>query len=77
MSLEGGSTRNNTVNVSSIGRSDLLRIAPGDPDASYLVKKVQGDSDISGGRMPLGRTALSADEIDAIRQWILDGAPDN
>ncbi len=30
---------------------------------------------IAGSQMPLGRPPLPPEEIDAIRQWILDGAP--
>jgi len=55
----------------------LLRVAPGDPESSYLVWKIEGRPEILGERMPppsAGEAALSAAEIAAIRQWILDGA---
>lgn len=50
-------------------------IAPGDPDASYLVRKVEGAATISGGRMPLdGPPYLTDAQLQAIRDWIAAGA---
>jgi mono/diheme cytochrome c family protein len=42
-----------------------------DPEASYLLKKVQGASDIKGGRMPRFGKRLPAVEIDILKAWIL------
>jgi hypothetical protein len=50
-----------------------LLVAPTLPDDSYLVHKIEG-TQAAGQRMPLGRAPLSQAEIDAIRQWISDGA---
>lgn len=77
MSLEAGQAFASIVNVPSVERADLLRIDPGNPDDSYLLKKIRGDGDIVGMRMPLGRSNLSADDIELVRQWIQDGALDN
>ena len=77
LSLEDGLSFSNIVGVESVERSDLLRVDPGNPDASYLLKKVRGDADIVSARMPLGRDALSDADIDLIAQWIDDGALDN
>ncbi|MCA9772222.1 MAG: hypothetical protein KC466_07415, partial [Myxococcales bacterium] len=63
------------VGVRSVQIPQLFRVDPGDPDASYLVQKVEGAAGILGGRMPLERAALSAQQIAVIRQWIADGAP--
>jgi glucose/arabinose dehydrogenase len=49
-----------------------LRVAPGDAEASVLYRKVSGE-DLCGPRMPLGGM-LSSDQIDAIRDWIDQGA---
>jgi hypothetical protein len=54
---------------------DLLRVNPGDPDASYIVRKVEGGPDIVGGQMPLGGTPLNAEQITMLRDWIANGAP--
>ena len=59
----------------------LLRVAPGDPDSSYLVWKIEGQGPngevIIGERMPppsAGELPLTTEEIADIRQWILEGA---
>jgi hypothetical protein len=62
------------VGVPSVEQPDVLRVAPGDPDNSYLVRKIEGESGISGGQMPLGEAPLPQATIAAIRQWITDGA---
>jgi hypothetical protein len=55
---------------------DLVK--PGDPNDSYLVRKIRGDSDISGGRMPLdGPPYLTPQQIAGIEGWIQAGAPNN
>ena len=77
MDLSTGQTLASTVNVQSIENAGLFRIAPGDPDNSYLVWKIEGRPEISGARMPRGRAPLPQAQIDAIRQWIADGAQDN
>lgn len=74
MNLSAGQTHDNVVNVPSNERPELDRVEPGNPDASYLVHKIEGRAGIVGQRMPLGRSPLSQQEIDAIRQWIADGA---
>lgn len=62
------------VGVPSAEVPSLLRVMPGNPDESYLVLKLQGSPGIVGGQMPLGGPYLPAATIDAIRQWITDGA---
>jgi len=61
------------VGVASSEQPALARVAPGDPDGSYLIQKIEGTAAV-GGRMPLDRTPLPAATIAAIRQWITDGA---
>ncbi len=56
------------------GQSNVMLVAPNDPDASYLIRKLENTAGISGSRMPLGATALPQSDIDVIRQWISDGA---
>jgi hypothetical protein len=77
MDLSAGAAHDNIVNVPSNEQPDLDRVEPGQPDASYLIHKIEGRATIVGQRMPLGREPLSQDEIDALRAWIADGAPDN
>ncbi len=77
LELSEGKARGNLVNVASQEAPKLLRVAPGNPDQSYIIRKIEGAPGIIGERMPRGRDPLSQAEIDAIRQWIQDGAPDN
>ncbi|HEU4728570.1 MAG TPA: hypothetical protein VFT22_11785 [Kofleriaceae bacterium] len=53
-------------------------VAPGQPDQSYLVFKLQGSGACtSGSRMPKGAAALSAAQLQLFRDWIANGAPNN
>ena len=65
------------VGVTSSEVPALTRIAPGDPDNSYLIQKLEGTAAV-GAQMPLGGPPLPQDTIDFIRQWVSDGAlPDS
>lgn len=74
--LNTGAAWSNIVNVDSVQMPSLKRVSPGDPDNSYLVRKVQG-SGIVANRMPLGGAPLSQEQIELIRQWVSAGALDN
>lgn len=63
------------VGVASSQKPDLNRVEPGEPDNSYIVHKIEGGPNITGGQMPLGGAALSQEKIDMIRDWIANGAP--
>ena len=65
------------VGVASDEVPSLLRVNPGDPDNSYLVRKIEGAPDIVGQQMPLGGPPLSAEQIALVREWIRDGALDD
>ena len=52
----------------------LLRVAPGDPENSYLIHKLEGRRGIVGSQMPKGGPFLSAEQIDVVRNWITAGA---
>lgn len=67
----------NLVNVSSTQVTESLLVAPNDSGASYLMNKIEGVGIPLGfSRMPLnsGGEVLCNAEIEAIRQWIDDGA---
>jgi hypothetical protein len=61
------------VNAASVEVPSLRRVEPGNPDASYLIQKLEGTAAV-GARMPLGQPPLPADTIAVIRQWIANGA---
>ncbi len=66
------------VGVRSVEQPQLDRVKPGEPDASYLLEKVRGDSTITGARMPLdGPPYLTPQQIGGLTAWIQAGAPNN
>jgi len=70
----------NLVGVASHQCPALQRVTPGDPANSYMIIKLLGSSGAPcffGTRMPKGLTALTLEEIQAFRDWIANGAPNN
>lgn len=61
------------VGVASLEDPTFQRVAPNDPDNSYLVQKLEGTAS-SGAQMPFGGTPLDQATIDTIRGWIANGA---
>ena len=55
----------------------MCSVRPGAPDESYLVWKTEGRQGILGDRMPDNATAMTAEDLATIRQWILEGAKNN
>jgi Bacterial Ig-like domain len=74
LQLDAAHSYNLLVGVASVEEPNLLRVDPGNPDTSYMVLKIEGAPGIEGGQMPLGETPLPQATIDAMRQWITDGA---
>ncbi|MEO8604980.1 MAG: hypothetical protein ABI629_20600 [bacterium] len=79
LNLSPGASYDALVNVLSdntVAQADgLVRAKPFAPTESFLLIKVTAPSAGEGGRMPLGMQALSADDIDLIRNWLIQGAP--
>lgn len=65
------------VGVASTEQPSVLRVSAGNPDASYLVRKIEGAAGITGGRMPLGGAPLDPVLIANVRAWITAGAQNN
>lgn len=88
LDLSPGNACNSLVNVTSCEfTSGTMLVVPGDPDSSYLYRKVAGQNlgsnpdgtcaAITNGtplRMPLGSAPLCQGQIDQIRDWIQAGA---
>ena len=74
MDLSAGTAYGAIVGVPSTERPDLSRVEPGDPDRSYLVKKLRGDPDISGSPMPLGGS-ISSGARQLVIDWVRRGSP--
>ena len=80
---DAATTHANLVGVTSVQRPSANRVEPGDPAASYLINKLRGEdieptaSDGAPGQvMPIGAPFCDA-RIEAIEQWIRDGAQNN
>lgn len=65
-----------SVGVPSVEEPSLRRVAPGDPNNSYLYRKLTGVG-ITGDRMPQGGPFLSDAQIALVRDWIRRGAPND
>lgn len=73
--LTSGAAYNSLVNVGSVNRPGETLVKPGDPDNSYLIKKLEGAAGIAGVRMPLGSPAyLTEGQMLIVRRWIANGA---
>jgi len=73
--LEAGRSYGEIVNRPAVGNASLDRIEPGNPERSYLIKKLRGDPDITGARMPLDNPgSLTQEQVDGIVGWVLAGA---
>jgi hypothetical protein len=74
--------RDQNVNVDSGGAPGMKRAAPGDPEHSFLMHKIDGTlkcdivscADTCGLAMPPTTKPLSPVEKDTIRRWIAHGA---
>jgi len=75
LQLDAAHSYNLLVGTPSAEQPALLRVKPGDPDNSYMVRKIEGLPGITGLQMPYMEMPLSQPTIDAIRQWITNGAP--
>lgn len=71
--LDAGSSFTSLVSVRSRQQGSLLLVAPGDPEGSYLIRKLEGTA-AEGAQMPLGGPPIPRTTIDFVRQWIAAGA---
>ena len=77
LELTAGRAHANLVGRPSTGIPTMLRVAPGSPEESYLMRKITGTQPIAGARMPLIGAPLTDAQIRLIRDWIRRGAPDD
>lgn len=71
--LDAGVSYGLLVGVRSDEVPSIFRVSPGNPNASYIIQKLQGTASV-GERMPFGGPYLSQATIDVIKQWIQNGA---
>lgn len=76
--LTEGRAYQQLVGRASVAKAGATLVIPGDPDNSYLVKKLEGASDIVGLRMPRNNGPfLTEGQMRVIRRWISEGAANN
>ena len=63
------------VGQASRFKAGAIFVVPGDPNASYLIHKLEGAADIAGSKMPRGTGPfLTSGQMQIIRRWIELGA---
>lgn len=76
MRLDPGFSAGNLICVHVPRDPSQIRVLPGDPDNSLIIRKLEGGPSLTlGDRMPQGGPYLPQSTIDVIRQWIANGAP--
>ena len=71
-------TAENQIITTPASAEGWLLVVPGDPGASYLMKKLTEPLDPSyGDRMPAKSGPLTLDDYDAVKTWIARGALDD
>ena len=75
LNLEAASSYANLVGIPSTQDAAIERVNAGDPNASYLIQKLEGTA-ATGNVMPPSGGIPQAD-IDVVRQWISAGAVDD
>lgn len=84
LSLAGGVSYSQIVNVAATELPSMLRITPSSPGNSYLLHKINGTQATlpgafvppgPGGQMPLFGCCVSAGEVTTLTNWINTGAP--
>ena len=75
LNLLEGQSYASLVDRRSVGKPAATLVAPGDPDNSYLIHKLEAAPGIVGERMPRNAGPfLTAGQISIIRRWIQLGA---
>ncbi len=76
LNLKDGASFAALVGRPSARKAGATFVVPGDPDASYLIQKLEaGRTDIVGSRMPLGGPPYLTDgQLLVLRRWIALGA---
>ena len=75
LSLDAANSYAELIGIASSQDAAILRVAPNNPNNSYLIQKME-DTAATGGVMPPGGALPQAD-INVIRQWIVNGALDD
>jgi hypothetical protein len=75
LNLEAASSYASLVGIPSTQNAGVQLVNPGNPDASYLIDKLEGTAATGNVMPPSG--GIAQVDIDMVRQWITDGAIDD
>ncbi|MDA0986235.1 MAG: hypothetical protein O3A55_01305 [Bacteroidetes bacterium] len=73
--LTSDKSYNAIVNKKAVGDSKYYLVKSGNADSSFLYIKITNPT--SGSLMPLGNPKLSDEKINAVKNWINNGAQNN
>jgi len=76
LDLTAGNSRDAMLGVPSAQNPDVPLVTAVNPTNSYLMVKLTG-AGVMGDRMPLNSETLNESQLEIIRTWIIQGAPDN
>ena len=76
LDLTEGKARDALFEVMAQQNPDVPLVTPLNPTNSYLMTKLTSNGS-SGQQMPLGGAVLPEGDLEIIRTWIIQGAPDN
>ncbi len=76
LDLTAGNSRDALLEVMATQNPDVPLVTALNPTNSYLLTKLIS-AGTSGQQMPLGGESLSEGQLELVRTWILQGAPDN
>lgn len=77
LDLRPGMVYSSLVGVPSSQCANRLLVSPGQPGVSYLMDKLQGTNLCLGTKMPKLGQDFTAQQLDAVSEWICRGAADN
>ena len=77
LDLTAGKSRDAMLGIASMQNPEVPLVTAVNPTNSYLMSKLTG-AGVMGERMPLGGAEpLNESQLELIRTWIIQGAPDN
>ncbi len=76
LDLTAGNSRDAMLGIASTQNPDVPLVTAVNPTNSYLMSKLTS-AGVSGMQMPLNAETLSDSQLELVRTWIIQGAPDN
>lgn len=74
LDLRSGKSYADLIDIDAVKAKDMKRVVAGKPKESFLYIKLTQPGSGQGSRMPQGAAALPSQHIEAVREWIANGA---